>query len=345
MLVDRKTCKHSLDGVLFIVSAALALAAALMMLPLRLQAQAPGADQSPAPTTDKLEFDVVSIRAIKPGELNIQCEPTSANGWCGRIWADTFNIPFGPDDAFRPTGGYFTATAPAVMLVSFAYKITTSQRSALRASAPKWALDEPYQIKARTSDPNVTKDQMRAMVRSLLADRFHLVVHTETRETPVFAVVLAKPGKLGPNLRPHPAGESCSSAAAGLDEPVVNGVYPDQKTLPGGFPVLCGTFVRLPPSAPALRHEGGRNMAIATIATAFTGLGDLGRPAVDQTGLKGAFDWWIEYEQYTNGVETEEGAGPSFREALQAQLGLKLKPEKAPYPFLVIDHIERPAAN
>jgi uncharacterized protein (TIGR03435 family) len=317
--------------------------------PAAAQSSTPAAAQSsatPAPPAEKLEFDVASIRAIKPGDLDMQCEPTAANGWCGRIWGGTFNIPFGPDDGFRPTGGLFTATAPAIMLIQFAYKITTSQRAALGASAPKWVLDEPFQIQARTRNLNVTKDQMRAMVRSLLADRFHLAVHTEMRQTPVFAVVLAKPGKLGPQLRPHPAGAPCSSTAQPLEQQVRNNAPPpDQATIAGGFPALCGVFVRLPPSAPGLRHEGGRNMSIATMATAFSGLGVLGHPAIDQTGLTGAFDWVIEFQQYTEGVETEENSGPSFGEALKNQLGLELKRETAPFPFLVIDHVERPTPN
>ena len=69
--------------------------------------------------------------------------------------------------------------------IIFAYKVTTNNRRALIESAPEWVNTEHYNIEARTELQDVTKDQMRSMMRSLLEDRFQLVVHYSTRETPV----------------------------------------------------------------------------------------------------------------------------------------------------------------
>lgn len=89
-------------------------------------------------------------------------------------------------------------------------------------------------------------------------------------------------------------------------------------------------------------------MTLALLGTSMptqTGLLTLPRPVVDETGLKGGYDFWIEwtYEDTSEGDNGETGG--TFREALKNQLGLKLKPEKGPVEVLVIDHVERPTAN
>ena len=299
-------------------------------LAVALPARAQAAAGSP-----KLEFDVISIRQNKSG-------PAEQGGDASRV-----NIPNGPEDTFRATGGVYSAqNMPLISFISFAYKVTTSQRAVFRASVPQWAQQENFNIEARTDNHEVTKDQMRMMMRALLADRFKLIVHKETRETPVFAVVLVKPGMLGPHLRQHPADEPCSTVAPPLGKPGPDAAAPPPTTVAGGYPVICGGFARMEPTTPYLRHEGARNMPMGTIVTAFSGLGNLGRPAIDQTGLTGNFDFVMEFLQGTPGEDfPTDAAGPQFPEALKDQLGLKLVPQKSDFEFVLVDHLEHPSEN
>lgn len=80
--------------------------------------------------------------------------------------------------------------------IGFGYKLTTAESVAANGQLPKWAKEERFDVEARAPS-TTTKDQMRLMMQSLLADRFKLAVHWETHEGPVYALVLAKDGKMG----------------------------------------------------------------------------------------------------------------------------------------------------
>ncbi len=299
---------------------------------------APAAQTAPVPDWETAagghqEFDVVSIHEDKNPN-----DPSS------------INVPYGPDPAFYPTGGVFSAKNWSVAgLITFAYKSNADQGIALNASLPDWAVSRGIDIEARTDNQNVTKDQMRLMVQSMLADRFKLKVHYESREVSVYAVELAKPGVLGPGLRPHPVSDACSPIApnpALADPNDPPPPPPHSLTVAGGFPARCGSFVRMPPSAPYLRHEGARNLPMNMIVSTFSGMGNLGRPVIDRTGLTGNFDWVMEFIDERRGMNPPADAdGVTFEEALKKQLGLKLVSQKAPVDFLVVDHIEQPSPN
>jgi uncharacterized protein (TIGR03435 family) len=83
------------------------------------------------------------------------------------------------------------------------------------------------------------------------------------------------------------------------------------------------------------------------VVSTFTGLGNLGRPVLDQTGLTGNYDFKIEFlpEVPPNMQLPPEAVGPSFIDALRDQLGIKLVPQKGPFDFLIVDHIEHPTEN
>ena len=291
------------------------------------------AEAQAAPKAGRLEFDVVSVRQSKPGEENDM----------------HINIPFGGDDAYRNTGGVFSAqNIPVRRLISFAYKLTTSQGETFRASLPDWAATDTFTIEARTENHEVTKDQMRMMIRSLLDDRFKLKVHYENRQVPVYAVELIKPGVLGPQLRQHAGTEPCSKIAApqGRPDPDAAPRANPYDTVPGGFPTLCGGYINMPPSGPGLRHEGARDMAMSMILGSFSGMGNLGRPVVDQTGLTGTYDFVMEFLDQRPGIDVPvDASGPTFQDALKSQMGLKLVPQKAEYEFLIVDHVEHPTVN
>src|SRR5579884_1780205 len=92
-------------------------------------------------------------------------------------------------------------------------KPSPEQMRAMTAHLPKWVTADGFDIEARAPNSNVTKDQMRLMMQSFLAERFRLAAHFETPTLPVLALILAKPGKPGPNLLPHDKGPPCNLPA------------------------------------------------------------------------------------------------------------------------------------
>ena len=135
----------------------------------------------------KLEFDVASVRKNKTGE-----PPYS-------------NFPLGPGPIFGAKDGLLLAKNQTLLeYIFFAFKPDMLQSQQFQAQLPGWVKATSYDIEARASG-SPTKDDMRLMMQSLLEERFHFVIHRETREAPVYALVLAKPGTLGPRIKPHPA--------------------------------------------------------------------------------------------------------------------------------------------
>lgn len=275
----------------------------------------------------KRAFDVASIKA------NRSSDPANAT------------FPLGPGDAFAPNGGLFAASnQPLVAYLTFAYKL----REIDLLGVPPFAYSERFDVEART-EGNPTKDQMRLMMQSLLADRFKLAVHSTTKQSPVFVLVLAKRGKTGPQLRRN-AGPCPSTGplagAAGLSTPIPSSSFSGLQ-LP---PIPCGSIGPIPASSPSMGRLGGRDVTLARIAgflkNPYTGLD---RPVFDHTGLTGAFDFSLEWSlapetEQPSGFQSED-TGPTLLEALQDQLGLKLKSQTGPVDVLVVDHIEEPSPN
>jgi uncharacterized protein (TIGR03435 family) len=202
---------------------------------------------------------------------------------------------------------------------------------------PKWCESDRFAIEAKAAGP-VTKDQMRLMMQALLADRFHLAVHFETQETAVMALMLAKPGKTGPKLRPHSEGPACEDVGS-----------QGRGDAPRPFPERC--YVQQLSGNGGHLRAGSRNTTVDQLAEALSGLGRLDRPVVDQTGLSGGIDYDMEWTPEPTPAQPAPDAsqpldpGPTFLQALRDQLGLKLEAVKAPLRVLVIDHIERPSDN
>ena len=285
---------------------------------------APLAAQAPA----SLSFDVVSVRPSTSGQ------PAS-------------NVPLGPGNVFTPTGGLLRArNFPLLTYINFAYRSTSEQEASLAASAPAWVREDLFTIEARTDNASVTKDQLRLMMRTLLADRFKLTIHREARETRVYALLQIKPDTLGPRLRSHPATATCANYAPSA--PATGGKAPAQpvQTSPGDFPVVCGGILGLPASAPDRYSFGAANVLMPVIAESFSSWGNLGHPVVDRTGLEGPYDFVLDFTPDPRpSYATEDSGGPGFQQALQQQLGLKLETQKAPVEFLVLDHVEHPTVN
>src|SRR6185312_14243894 len=159
-------------------------------------------EQPPAPQWEiaaggKMAFDVASVKRHP-------YDPAS------RVYYPHSNFPLDSSDLYKPNGGLLSAENWSVLTyISFAYKLTGDQTAQL--VYPKWAVNEHFDIEARGS-ANATKDQMRIMMQTLLASRFKMAVHWETRDVPVFSVVLAKAGKLGPDFEPY-SGPPCPYGA------------------------------------------------------------------------------------------------------------------------------------
>jgi uncharacterized protein (TIGR03435 family) len=200
------------------------------------------------------------------------------------------------------------------------------------SGGPSWINSERYDIDAKLEDSQAAKLakpdnilQVRLMVQSLLADRFKLVAKDTTVTRPVYALVLAKNGS---KLR---------ETVPGSSSPIQSEGHPVQLSASPGEIIAHGTpinaLVRL------LSHSG------------------LDRPVVDETGLKGEYDFELKWNPDVDapgitqrpspeaGSAPPDTSGPSLFTAIQDQLGLKLKATKGPLEELVIVDVRRPSEN
>jgi uncharacterized protein (TIGR03435 family) len=220
---------------------------------------------------------------------------------------------------FLPGGRIRASNATLKMLIMTAWNVRDFQVS----GGPSWLDSERYSIEAEPGRPISVEGpnssgaaEVRQMLQSLLAVRFQLSIHRDTKEMPMYALVLAKNGA---KLKENPLGLGPESSAGG------NG---------------RGQF-------------NARQVPIAALAPFLSN--QLGRVVVDRTALKGVYDFKLEWSpdpEQTRGPSDGPGPqrpsdvpGPSIFTALQEQLGLKLEPIRGPVETLVIDHVEKPDAN
>lgn len=167
-----------------------------------------------------------------------------------------------------------------------------------------------------TAAERTAVERVRLMLQRLLADRFKLRVHNETRELPIYELVMLKsPGELGRELK---------RATTDCAEEWKKQGMPDARNL------ACGS----------IQGRGGKITGHAVEMGPF--VRDLydwtGRPVVDRTGLTGRFDFTLNWAPETS-TDTD---GPSIFTAVQEQLGLRLAPARGPVDVLVVDSVERP---
>ncbi len=245
---------------------------------------------------------------------------------------------------FEPNG--FSATSVTLrMLIRTAYGVEDSQIF----GAPNWLNSEKYDIEARMDSAvadrlrKISEDQRsvekRRMLQALLADRFKLMFHRETKQLGMYVLVIAKNG---PKLQEAKPGDT----------------YPKGfKNPDGGSP--AGIFW--------LRRAGGGGELVGQalpMATLIRLLSEkiLNRGVLDNTGLTGSYDFTLQWTtgdesqgpmfketgdhpQVTGSTPLPEFSRPSFFNAIQEQLGLKLESQKGPGGVLVIDHVEKPSEN
>jgi len=224
--------------------------------------------------------------------------------------------------------------------------------------APGWVDTDRYTIMAKAPE-GTPQAAMTTMMVNLLKDRFKLATHLETREQPIFNLVLARTdGRLGPNIKVTPAdcqatiaerNAAAQAAAAGRGAPPPFPPLPD----PNSSTVPCG-FGRL--------LTGNVAVSGRTIAQFVTTVSDfVGRPVIDRTGLTGLYDFTLKFAPegrnagplgQTLALLGAQGQAPpvdpdapSLSTALQEQLGLKLESARGPVEVVVIDRLEKPTPD
>jgi uncharacterized protein (TIGR03435 family) len=223
-------------------------------------------------------------------------------------------------------------------LIAWAYQLKPDE-ARLISGSPDWANSESFDIEAQASG-NLPRDRMFLMLQSLLADRFKLALHHETREVPVYALVFAKPGKTGPQLQPHSDAAPCLKIDPSRPFPTTDfGVIPPP-------PPACGRFIS------GAHRLAGNDVTMEMLAANLGASSSVDRTVVNRTGLNGAFDLNLEFtpggqpaSQLGEAGAPDASGPPLIFTALQEQLGLKLESTKGPVDVLVIDHVEQPTPN
>ena len=292
-----------------------------------------------APATPQWEIDAGTKRAFDAASVRRNTSaPPKARG---------SNFPLGPGDVYVPNAGQFRAGNYTLLeYLEFAYKLAERQEPFLLSELPKWAITDRFDIQGRAQG-NPTKDQMRLMIQSLLADKFRLAVHYEVRHVPVLALVMDQPGRLGPLLLKHPDDSPCTTnAQVPSPSPSSSPQFRDTR-----FPAACGGILGMTPSVPGRFRSGARNISMDLFAASFPVTNETDKPVVDRTGLSGKFDYALEFtpELQSSSPPSEASrrdlTGPTLFEALKEQLGLKLEPQMDDIEFLVVDYVQELPAN
>jgi uncharacterized protein (TIGR03435 family) len=188
-------------------------------------------------------------------------------------------------------------------LVSSAYELNYYQQI---SGGPNWVTSAHFDIAARASgDAPLTKEQVRSMLKALLADRFQLKVHRETKEMPAYALVV---GRNGPKLK----------------DPDMS--KPGMRTTSNG----AGIHIRA--------WQGNMEQLANQLSVTA------GRPVLDKTGITGIYAYQLDFNLSNTSIISDSDI-PAMSTAVQEQLGLRLEPQKAPTEILVIDSAEKPSGN
>ena len=246
-----------------------------------------------------LSFDVVSVKRS--------------------VSADT-GFSFGT----RP-GGWAMVNSSIAALIRSAYPAQAPDL----VGAPEWVMSDRYDLTAKAAG-NPTRDEIRLMLRTLLAERFKLKVRYDTQVQPIYHLVIARrDGQPGPGLLR--SNVNCDEVNAARRE----GRAPEGPAPANGAPP-CAWSSQFTTGA-VLRFGG---LPLSRLSEA------LGRPddrvIVDRTGLSGNYEFTL---RYSPREPLSDGDAPSLVTALQEQLGLKLEPTRGPVEVLAIDAVERPTPD
>ena len=291
MFTRSADAKHFNRRLILVAAFVLIVPASTVCTPVvRAQTQTPAA----APVEPAVSFDVISVKPNK-----------SSLGAYGLVTTE-----FTAD-------GFRGANVPVHSLLLQAYGLHEGEV----IGEPAWASSEVFDIEAKVAGPDVAafskldSDQRQAMLQQVLAERFKLATHRETRDLPVYALSVAKGG---PKLK----------------ESAIDPSVPASARRGGGIRMSMGMISANECTIPYFLSMLSRQ---------------LGRTILDRTGLTGNYDFTLRWMPDNGTSASSDGAQadalPSIFTALQEQLGLKLESTKAPASVLVIDHLERPSQN
>jgi uncharacterized protein (TIGR03435 family) len=322
-----------------IVLSALAVPMAFGFAVARPKGQQSQSQASPAEAV-KFEYEVASFKPVKSG---------SAGG------PIRIGIGYPPD-------GFNGSNVTIQMLITQAFGIQPYQLS----GGPDWLNSERFDVDAKmdpaTADalakltPDERSETRKRMMQALLADRLKLTVRHDTKDLPVYNLVI---GKNGSKLKESKPDDTANTPATG------GPAAPGSQSAPRGTVSVNGGGGggRLGPGTVTFGGRGGEqsiNANSVPLATLVRMLGgQLGRPVIDKTGLTGKYDislkWTPDDGQSISplGGGSDGGipaapsdtSGPSLFTAIQEQLGLKLESTKGPVLMIVIERIEKPSEN
>lgn len=206
-----------------------------------------------------------------------------------------------------------------VNLVAIAYGVDF-----YRLSAPDWMNGARYDVRAKVP-AGATKEELGPMWQNMLAERFKLVTHRETRESQTYELIVAKGG---PKFNAAGAPASTKKSGENVSQSSLDKI---------GYPSFG-------PGHPGMGMNRGLarlyypHQSMAWLASLLSG--QLGKPVIDATALKGEFELAM-YWASDRLADASPDIGPTLGEALQDELGLRLESRKASVEFIVIDHAER----
>lgn len=255
------------------------------------------------------KFDVASIKPASSACEASSCPPTGPPG--------EVELHVLRDRARGSSHGTFhVRNVPLHLLIQLAYNAKDYQIVGELA----WANSERYDVTAKTEN-NASFEQMRPMLRSLLAERFNLALHRATKELPVHELTAAKGG-----LKTEDA--SCVNR-----DP--NGPPPPLGSKPCG-----GVRSRMFPAGSSRLEGFGVPMSKLVEVLADR----IGRTVVDKTGFSGTFNFQLDFSP-DDAASNPKSGSPTIFAALQEQLGLRLQAVKGQVEVLVIDHVQRSSPN
>lgn len=244
-------------------------------------------------------FRILVLAGIAASRLLAQC-PAAPGGF--EVASIRPHLYGAADFRVGPGGRLTMTTLTLKFAISRAYEV---ERYRI-VGGPAWLETDSYNILAE-SECNPNQREVMAMLQALLADRCQLKVHREIRQAPVFRLVVTKKG---PKLKRSTATQS-----------------------------WIRLYRNTPPNLPGVSYTIRAQRATVAEFIKEHLSPELGCPVSDETGLKGEYDFQVDY------AVNDDPSGPPLSTAIQAQLGLKLIAAKGPVEMLVIDHIEKPTPN